>query len=197
MRRYPPRLSHLSTTFYFLLALISLTTPQAIFGQAGGASISGRVSDASGAIVRSAELFIKNVDTNVTAATKTNRNGLYTFPSLPPGNYVLSVHKQGFRSEDLVGLTLYTQDELERNFALNVGSVSESVTVSAGTTNASPAVATVIDRQMIEDAPLNGKSLQTLFELTPGVVLNAGGGTNRFRRLFGEWSAANCELFIY
>jgi Carboxypeptidase regulatory-like domain/TonB-dependent Receptor Plug Domain len=157
--------------------LILLAFPLITFGQAGDASISGLVSDPAGRLVYQAEVTIKNVVTNVAKVTVTNQAGIYTFPSLPPGDYVLTVQKQGFRSVDLVGLTLYTQDRLERNFTLSIGSASESVTVSGGTTNESPAVSLTVDREFVEDMPLNGRSFQDLIQLTPGAVIdNSGDG---------------------
>jgi hypothetical protein len=164
-------LPSVAIVFMFLLAI-----PLVAFGQAGNASISGLVSDPSGRVVHQAEVSIKNVATNVTAMTMTNQAGIYTFPSLPPGNYVLTVHKQGFRSVDLVDLTLYTQDRLERNFTLSVGSASESVTVTAGVTNESPAVSMTVDREFVANMPLNGESFQDLIQLAPGAVMSNNSG---------------------
>src|SRR5439155_4875632 len=95
------------------------------------------------------------------------------FPSVQPGQYQISIQKQGFKQVDLLGLIVNVQDHIEQNFRLEVGSVAESVTVEAGglvmnTTDAS--VSTVVDRQFAENLPLNGRSFQTLTELTPGVV---------------------------
>ena len=155
--------------------LLFLIFPIIVLGQAGDASISGRVSDPAGRVVHQAEVSIKNIATNIAVATVTNEAGIYTFPSLPPGEYVLTVRKQGFQSVDLVGLTLYTQDRLERNFALSVGSASESVTVTAGTTNDSPAVSMTVSREFVEDMPLNGRSFQDLIQLAPGAVSTSTG----------------------
>lgn len=175
VRRYLPILNFaklLSRTSSFLLTLmfLPLVSPAAMYGQAGGASISGRLSDKSGAIVQDVDLSIKNVATGVTATTSSNSDGVYSFVSLSPGSYVISVQKKGFRSVDLVGLTIYTNDNLERNFTLEVGSVSESVTVQGGTTNTSPAVSMTVSREFVENMPLNGRSFQDLIQLAPGTV---------------------------
>ena len=121
-----------------------------------------RVADHSGAVIQKADVSIKNLDTGIVLASETNNDGIYTFPSVKPGNYVMHVQKQGFRSVDLTGLTLYTQDQLARNFALEVGSTSESITVTANATNDSPAVGMVVTRDFIENMPLNGQSFQDL-----------------------------------
>lgn len=169
------RASFPSFLFPAIVVLILLNFSSRTFGQAGDASISGRVSDPAGRIVQQAEVTIKNVATNVKAVTATNEAGIYTFPSLPPGNYVLTVHKQGFQSVDLVDLKLYTQDRIERNFTFSVGSASESVTVNGGATNDSPAVSMTVDREFVEDMPLNGRSFQDLIQLSPGTVDSAYG----------------------
>ena len=92
------------------------------------------------------------------------------------------MHKQGFKAVSLTGLNLNVQDNLVRNFTLQIGAVSESITISAesakiNTTDAS--VSTVIDRNFAENLPLNGRSFQSLIQLTPGVVTvpsNVGDG---------------------
>jgi len=86
----------------------------------------------------------------------------------------MEVTAAGFKVVNITGLIVNVQDHIEQNFRLQVGSVAESVTVTAGaplvdTTDAT--VSTVVDRQFAENLPLNGRSFQTLIDLTPGVVL--------------------------
>jgi len=88
----------------------------------------------------------------------------------------MEVTAAGFKVVNVTGLIVNVQDHIEQNFRLQVGSVAESVTVTAGaplvnTTDAT--VSTVVDRQFAENLPLNGRSFQTLIQLTPGVVLTA------------------------
>jgi hypothetical protein len=173
----------------FALLLLSLTTAQSLLAQAGGASISGEISDKSGAVIRGAEVDITNTETNIKLVTMSNNAGVYNFPSLPPGNYVLSVHKQGFRSVDIPGIAVYTQDDLERNLTLEVGSVSESVTVTPTTTNESPSVSLTISREFVEDTPLNGRSFQDLIQLAPGAVSASNG--NGLYSINGQRTDAN------
>src|SRR6185437_12959528 len=154
--------------------LVFVTSAQYTFAQSELATIFGRVTDSSGAVITGAEVEVRNVDTGISVTSATNADGLYTVPSLHPGHYVISVHKAGFRSVSATGLELNVQDNVARNFSLQVGSASESVTVSAqsdkiNTTDAS--VSTVVDRQFADNLPMNGRSFQSLIELTPGVVL--------------------------
>jgi hypothetical protein len=158
-----------------LLCAVALVC-RCAFAQTGFASISGRVADHSGAIIQKADVTLKSLDTGVVLSSQSNNDGIYSFPSVQPGNYMMRVEKQGFRSVDVTGLTLYTQDQLARNFTLEVGSTSESITVTAGASNDSPAVSMTVTRGFIENMPLNGRSLDDLIALAPGASPVAGVG---------------------
>src|SRR6202034_2482123 len=111
-------------------------------------------------------------DTSVT--TTTNNTGLYTFPSVKPGRYRMEVISVGFKVVNVTGVTINVQDHLEQNFKLVVGSISESMTVTADAYNVNTTdatVSTVVDRNFAENLPMNGRSFQTLIQLTPGVVV--------------------------
>jgi hypothetical protein len=145
-------------------------------GQTETATIVGRVTDSSDAIVTNAEVQLHNVERGTSTTVSTNDKGLYLFASIQPGQYRITVRKTGFRELDLLGLIINVQAHVEQNFRLQVGSIFESVTVEGGaplveTENA--AVSTVVERHFAEDLPLNGRSFQTLIQLTPGVVLTA------------------------
>ena len=104
---------------------------------------------------------------------KTNEDGIYVVPNLPPGPYRLQVSKVGFKTLIKPDIVLNIQDALSINFTLPVGAVFETVTVEGGasminTTDAS--VSTVMDHTYVENMPLNGRSFQDLILLTPGVV---------------------------
>ncbi len=91
----------------------------------------------------------------------------------------MEVIAAGFRVVNVTGVTVNVQDHLEQNFKLVVGSISESMTVTADTYNVNTTdatVSTVVDRNFAENLPLNGRSFQTLIQLTPGVVLTANNG---------------------
>jgi carboxypeptidase family protein/TonB-dependent receptor-like protein len=145
-----------------------------VVGQTETATVSGLVTDRTGAAVPGAEVRLQSVERGTITTTTTNDAGIYVFPSVQPGQYQISIQKQGFKQVDLLGLVVNVQDHLEQNLRLEVGSIAESVTVAAAasminTTDAS--VSTVVDRQFVENMPLNGRSFQTLIQLTPGVVL--------------------------
>jgi hypothetical protein len=127
--------------------------------------------------------------------TKTNEVGLYVFAGVHPGTYRVAAGAPGFRVLIKEDLTLHVQDELAENFSLTIGAISESMTVTAdatpiNTTDAS--VSTVVDRDFAENLPMNGRSFQTLIELTPGVTptVSTGYDSGQFS-VNGQRAAAN------
>jgi hypothetical protein len=167
--------------FWFLgrsccfLLLVSLAANSAL-AQLETATVSGQVVDPSGLSIHGAQVRLVDIDRNTTTDTATNPSGLYTFPSVRPGRYRMEVTAAGFKIINVTGLTVNVQDHLEQNFKLTVGAVSESVTVEGGAAEVnteSAAVSTVVDRQFAENLPLNGRSFQTLIQMTPGVVTTA------------------------
>jgi hypothetical protein len=162
------------TRYACWLALIVLCFAAVAMAQTETATISGLITDDSGAVVPGVEVKLQSVDRGSVTSATTNNAGIYVFASVHPGQYQLTVHKAGFKQVDFLGLIINVQDHIEQNFRLQVGSVAESVTVeaSAATINTTDAtVSTVVDRQFAENLPLNGRSFQTLIQLTPGVVL--------------------------
>src|SRR6266851_3330537 len=148
----------------------------AVVAQTETATVSGLVTDRTAAAVSGAEVRLQSVERGTVTTTTTNDAGIYFFPTVHPGQYQISVQKQGFKQIDLLGLIVNVQDHIEQNFRLQIGSVAESVTVNANdlkinTTDAT--VSTVVDRQFAENIPMNGRSFQTLIELTPGVALTS------------------------
>ncbi len=138
------------------------------------ARVSGRITDSGSRVLVGAEVEIVNVDTNASATTKTGNDGFYVFPSLRPGRYVMHVRAKLFKSVSVTGLVLYVQDNLSRNFQLEIGSITESVSVTADAVRAKtldPTVSTVVNRRFVENMPLNGRSFQSLLTITPGVVM--------------------------
>jgi Carboxypeptidase regulatory-like domain len=111
------------------LCLAWLVFPALASAQTELARASGRVTDQSGAVVADTLVEIRNVDTNLSTTVETNQDGLYTFPSLRPGRYQLPARKPGFKAVTVTQFSLNAQDNVTRDFMLQVGSASESVTV--------------------------------------------------------------------
>ena len=165
---------------HIFLALLTLSL-STLFAQGNLATLSGTVSDPSGAIVGGATVTVTNQATNVTQTTQTNLAGLYSFSNLPPGQYRTAVRNAGFKEFIKSDLVLHVGDTVSLDFRLELGAATESVSVVANavlinTENAT--VGTVIERQTIDSMPLNGRSFQGLITLSPGVgTVTAGTGT--------------------
>ena len=165
-------------------------------GQSPNGNINGLVLDPSSQLIVGADIIAVNDVTGVHYTTKTNHEGIYVLPNLPPGPYRVQVSKVGFKTIVKPDIVLNVQDALSINFTLPVGATLETVTVEGGaplvnTENA--AVSTVVDRQFAENLPMNGRSFQTLIELTPGVVLTSsnGGSDNGQFSVNGQRAASN------
>src|SRR5580698_10637954 len=144
-----------------------------VFAQSPNGNINGLVSDPSSAAVVGAEVVAVNDVTGVQYTTKSNSEGIYVLPNLPPGPYRVQVSKIGFKTLIKPDIVLNVQDSLSINFALVVGAFHEIVTVQGGASminTADAAVSTVVDQTFVKNMPLNGRSFQTLINLSPGVV---------------------------
>lgn len=166
-----------------------------VLAQMETATLSGRVTDPQGAVVPDAEVVVTNIDVNVSVSTMTNQLGIYVTPNLRPGRYRLSIRKEGFKQIVQTQIVLHVQDTIALNFALEVGSVAQSVTVTGGAplvNTESGAVGTVVDRQFVGNLPLNGRTFQSLIALTPGVVLtNLTGNEEGHFSVNGQRTNAN------
>jgi hypothetical protein len=164
-------------------------------GQTETATVSGLVTDSTGAVAPGAQIKLQNVERGTFESTTTNTAGIYVFTTVEPGKYQLTVSKPGFKQVDLVGVIVNVQDHIEQNFRLEVGSLSESVTVTAETSNINTTdatVGTVVDRQFAENLPLNGRSFQALIEITPGVVVTPSSNTSQGQfSVNGQRTASN------
>jgi hypothetical protein len=153
---------------------VSLACTGVLRAQSTNASITGRVTDPSKALVVGAKVAAINSDTNFRSEGATNGSGEYYITNLPPGNYRIQIEKTGFKKLIKPDVTLHVQDATELNFELTLGSMSETITVEAGAplvNTESGTVSTVIDHTFVDNLPLNGRSFQTLIMLTPGVVV--------------------------
>jgi len=159
--------------YVLLLSACALTWTATLLAQSPNGVINGLVVDPSNKVVAGADILVINDVTGVKYSGKTNDDGIYVVPNLPPAPYRLQVSKVGFKTLIKPDIVLNIQDALSINFTLPVGAVFETVTVQGGapmvnTTDAS--VSTVVDETYVKNMPLNGRSFQDLILLTPGIT---------------------------
>jgi len=156
----------------YLLFAASLSVAQSPNG-----TISGIVLDPSGGVIVGADVLIINNATGVQYPGRANGEGYYVVSNIPPGMYRIQVSNSGFKTIVKPDIVVHVEDALAINFTLPIGAASEIVTVEGGaaiinTENGS--VGTVIDHKFVENLPLNGRSFNTLLQLTPGIVIAQG-----------------------
>ncbi|MDT8069496.1 MAG: carboxypeptidase regulatory-like domain-containing protein [Terriglobia bacterium] len=176
------------------LLLLCVLVGTAAFAQSPNGTISGIVLDPSGAAIAHADIQIVNDATGVRYPGTTNSEGIYAVPNLPPGAYRIQVAKVGFKTLIKPDIVLNVQDALAINFTLPVGAFSETVTVQGGAPlvkTESASVGTVIDRQFVENLPLNGRSFNTLLQLTPGVVIAPSSSASGQYSISGQRATSN------
>lgn len=142
------------------------------------ASISGTVTDASGAAVQGAIVTATNVDTGVVSTQQTNGQGYYSFQSLPLGKYTISVEQKGFKTYQRTGLVLDVNSALVVDVPLQVGQSSEKVEVSSAALQVETSntqMGEVIEGKEMTDVPLVTRSYTDLLALQPGVVSSSSG----------------------
>ncbi len=146
---------------------------------ADSATITGRVTDSSESVIAAAKVEATNQDTGAKLSAKTNQDGLFVIANVPVGRYRVSVEKDGFQTMIKTDVVLHVQDSVALGFSMPVGSITQSVTVQGGASvvqTDSATVGTLVDRQFLENIPLNGRSMQALLQLTPGLSLTPATG---------------------
>jgi len=149
----------------FVVALAAVP----LFAQS--AEFSGLITDPAGLAVSGARVGVQSVDTGATRFVSSNGEGEYSVPGVLPGPYTLTVAANGFKTVHQNAVVVEVDQRARLDFALTVGSTTETITVERNapllnTLDAS--VSTVIDHQFVENLPLNGRSFSSLIDLTPG-----------------------------
>jgi hypothetical protein len=148
------------------------------------ASITGIVTDPSGAPVVGATVVVTNVTQNTSVSTSTNESGTYNVPFLAPGSYKVAVKAQGFKALVRENITLQAQDRARLDLSLEVGEISQSVTVSADVSLLQTETASrsqIIANELINNVPTQGRNPFQIAWAAPGVVKT---GTWRYLRSF-------------
>lgn len=142
------------------------------FGQSTTATLSGQVSDENGAAIQGATVSVQRADTGFRRVVVTDDRGYFLIPLLQPSAYQVTIEQPSFAIFEANDVILNTNDSRFLRIQLRVGGVDERVTVDASSVaiEMSPEVATVVDQNMVERIPLNGRTIQNLIALTPGAI---------------------------
>jgi Carboxypeptidase regulatory-like domain/TonB dependent receptor-like, beta-barrel/TonB-dependent Receptor Plug Domain len=187
------RLSTIAATLA-AAAAVSLLWSVPLHAQVAGATLTGTVSDPTGAVIPKAEVSIQNTATGIVTQVQANVDGLYTAPNLIPGPYEVTVSAQGFETEKLPGITLTVGAQQVLNIKMRVGQTTQTVEVTgqaAAVQLATSSVSAEVNSTTVRELPLNGRSWTDLATLQTGV--NAVSmlqptfalGTDRGNRGFG------------
>ena len=178
-------MNKLRISFFSCAAVLLLTFMGAVgYGQTSRGTLTGVVTDSSGAVVAKASVTITQSGTNLKRQSTTNEAGVYRFDAVDLGTYFLSVQASGFRTRDTTGVEIEAAHTTKIDVSLEVGSASETVTVEASAfevqlqTSEQVRGANFSDRT-VENLPIAGLDSLTVAQLLPGVVTaNRGPGSN-------------------
>jgi hypothetical protein len=144
-----------------------------VLAQFNMASLGGSVLDRSGGAVPEAKITARNTGTGLSRSVLSGPDGAFLVPSLPVGTYNVTVEKQGFNTQVREGITLTVDQAASLSVTLEVGGVSQSVTVAAGAELVSlrdAEVGQLVDEKRVVDLPLNGRHAQDLVFLSAGTA---------------------------
>ena len=180
-------------TLQSLLLLVPLVAAS-IYGQEFRATITGRVTDSSGAAVPQARIEIRNTQTNEATQVLSGEQGAYSAPLLRPGAYSITVEAPGFRKYTREGLLLNVGQAVTVDIALELGTLTEQVTVTAETPLLETSKADrggIIDNKQVAEFPLNARNPFMLSTLVAGVGFN---GTVVYQRPFDNGAIADWSI---
>ncbi|HEV2463411.1 MAG TPA: carboxypeptidase regulatory-like domain-containing protein [Acidobacteriaceae bacterium] len=167
-------LKHRRLQYLFVLfaACLAFFTSVAAFGQVS-ASLSGYISDQSGAAVPDATVSAINLETGVTRTALSNQSGHYQLLELPVGRYEVRAGKSGFVEEMRTGISLVVDQDATADLTLHLGQVKQQVTVNENVpivNTSTQDISGLVGEQQIRNLPLNGRSYDLLLTLNPGIV---------------------------
>jgi len=166
----------------FALRVLLLCVLLAPLALAQEASLTGAVTDPSGAALTGVEVTVTQTERNVSATATTGADGRFRFPRLPIGSYRVAATAQGFKSFEQSDVLLTTNLDALLNIVMQLGAITERITVSAEASRVSTETATMqqlVDNRRILDLPLMGRNVYSLATLVPGTGssgTNIGGG---------------------
>src|SRR5437016_4787174 len=172
----------------FMLVLLA----GAAFAQTtGSGTITGTLTDPSGAVVPGAEVSIRDTDTGIERKTATNEAGIYNAAFLKPGHYEVTVSKTGFAKVVRTDLTLQVGQILTVDFQAPIQSTETTVTVAGASSvvdSEKTDVSQVVSTAAAANLPIAGRRWETFSLLTPNVVADGGTGLASYRGISGLYN---------
>lgn len=170
------QIEYCSALLTLLLMLSSLCMPAV--AQVDQGTITGTVTDMTGAVVPNAQVTLTSTDTGLVLKTTTNQSGVYVFSPLKIGNYTVDASAQGFATSTLSGLVLNINQRLSADVKLQPGNVSQTVTVNSGIEQLlqtqQSSTGQVVSAEVINNTPLNGRNYVFIAQLSAGVTQSNG-----------------------
>ncbi len=157
----------------FLVAATLLFLPSAATAQTAQGRITGTVSDSSSAVIPGVEVIATNDDTGIVTRAQTNEVGLFVLPFLQVGTYTITATADGFKRYERSGVTIETSQVLELNIMMELGAVSETVTVTSESPllqTSDSTVGQLINQRAVEDMPLGNRRALELVKLSSNVI---------------------------
>jgi hypothetical protein len=174
------------------------------YGQSTNATITGIVQDPQGSSIAHATIVAVQTNTGQTRQTTSGGSGEYTIPNLPIGAYKVTVTAPGFKTSTVPNIVLQVNQAAQLNFTLEIGAVSEQISVTAAVpllATETSSVGTVVENRSIESLALNGRQFWQLVSLVPGASYTPGGQGTRTGGGSIRSSAVNVQIngtgFIY
>jgi len=172
-----------------LASLLALLFVVPVLSQSTNATVSGTITDPSGALIPGVTVTATNTATGVAATAITNESGAYNFASLLPGPYKVSASLPGFQTSTYTDVRLGNADRVRLNFMLTVSNVNTAVEVSVAADTllavSSASVGEVINQQRVSDLPTSTNNVLDLYRLIPGIRIDDTGNTGSVSGLGG------------
>jgi outer membrane receptor protein involved in Fe transport len=184
---------------FSLFGFLGCLSPQEITG-----TLSGTVTDSSGAAVPDAAVTLVRQETGAKRQMATSDVGVFFFNGIAIGTYRVTIKKTGFKSFETTGVAVHVNDKIDLPIQLTVGEVTENVTVNGAAMllqTESAELSTLVGSQQLVDLPLNGRDFNQLVDLVPGVApdngrVNGGVGLNSDTSVSVSGSQSNSNLFL-
>ncbi len=162
---------------------VLVSAAASLFAQQGSGTITGTITDQQGASIVGAKIQITHVDTTSVFRTVTNDSGNYTAPGLSVGRYEVQVEATGFKKALRSGLVLQVNQNAKLDVTLDIGQLTEAVSVTAEASLVDTGSATlgqVVENRRVQELPLNGRNALALTMMTAGVTSNSGSTQSGF-----------------